>query len=154
MASPSQVAFVRGQGFRDAEESECASKYNALMFQPRLIGILVAAGIVLQRADLFLALSALALWSAAVPPLSPFDGLYNRLVAAPRNLPRLSPARPPRRFAQGMAGTFLLLIGISLLLGWQTAAWVVEAMMAGALVALLFGRFCVGSYIFDLLFSR
>ena len=44
--------------------------YSALMFQPRIIGGLVALGIVLQTPWLFLALSAVLWWSALVPTLN------------------------------------------------------------------------------------
>jgi hypothetical protein len=72
-------------------------------------------------------------------------------VAKPRGLPRLGPAPGPRRFAQAMAGTFMLAIGLSLLYSWRTLAWSIEALLLLALAALVFGRFCLGSYIFLLL---
>jgi hypothetical protein len=50
-----------------------------------------------------------------------------------------------------MAGTFMLAIALSLLCGWQTLAWCIEALLLLALAALIFGRFCLGSYIFLLL---
>jgi hypothetical protein len=74
--------------------------------------------------------------------------LYNFVVARPTNLPPLGPAPSPRRFAQGMAGTFMLAIGFALLLGSRGAAWSLEALLLAALGALIFGRFCLGSYIF------
>jgi Domain of unknown function (DUF4395) len=121
------------------------------MWQPRVIGILVLIGLVLQPAFYFLALSALLWWNALLPRLNPFDALYNRLVARPKGLMQLSPAPGPRRFSQGMAGTFMLAIGLSLLFRQNTLAWVFEALLAAALVVLIFGRFCVGAYVFRLL---
>jgi hypothetical protein len=50
-----------------------------------------------------------------MPGLNPFDRLYNACVAAPRGLPPLTAVSAPRRFAQGMAATFMLAIGLSLL---------------------------------------
>jgi hypothetical protein len=50
-----------------------------------------------------------------------------------------------------MAGTFMLAIGLSLLYGWRTLAWSLEGLLLLALAALIFGRFCVGSYLFHLL---
>jgi hypothetical protein len=154
MAGLSQVSFVRGQGFPDAKPSGCALRYGALMFQPKMIGILVAAGIVLQRAEWFLLLAAILWWNVLVPARNPFDALYNPLIAARRRLPCLGPAPAPRLFSQGMAGTFMLLIGVSLLLGWSTIAWVAEALLVAAMLALLVGRFCLGSSIFNLLRGR
>ena len=75
-----QINFVRQQGFRDAGSDACAYQYPALMWQPRLIGIFVLIGLVIQSWPYFLALSALLWWNVALPQLNPFDALYNRLV--------------------------------------------------------------------------
>jgi hypothetical protein len=143
-----EVNFVRQQGFRDASAEACVYQYPALMWQPRGFGILVLAGLVLQAWPYFIALAALLWWNVALPHLNPFDALYNYLVAKPKGLPRLGPAPGPRRFAQAMAATFMLAIGLSLLSGWRTLAWALEALLLAALGALIFGRFCLGSYLF------
>src|SRR5262249_18465725 len=90
-------------------------------------------------------------WNVLVPALNPFDRLYGALIGARRGLPPLTPAPAPRRFAQGMAATFTLVIGTSLLAGWSMLAWVLEALLVVALGALIFGKFCLGSYVFHLL---
>ncbi|MCA1563865.1 MAG: hypothetical protein LC804_27675 [Acidobacteria bacterium] len=54
------------------------------MFQPRVTGVVVLAGILLQNPVVFLVLSV-ALWWSAVPTHNPFDALYNHLVAHPRH---------------------------------------------------------------------
>jgi hypothetical protein len=74
----------------------------------------------------------------------------NRTVGARPWALRLSAAAPPRRFAQGMAGSFALAIGGSLLSGSNLAAYILEALMLAAVAALVFGRFCLGSFIFHL----
>ena len=38
-----------------------------------------------------------------------------------------------------------------LLLGWQVVAWTLEGLLVAALAALIFGKFCLGSYVFHLL---
>ncbi len=151
MARSTEVNFVRQQGFRDADASGCEFQYPALMFQPRLLGILVLIGLISQAWPLFLILSAVLWWNVAVPAWNPFDALYNHLIAAPAGRPRLTPAPGPRRFAQGMAGTFMLAVSIFLLLGWQIAAFVAEVLLVIAIGALVFGKFCLGSYIFHVL---
>jgi hypothetical protein len=50
-----------------------------------------------------------------------------------------------------MAATFMLLIGVSLLVGWDTLAWVLEALLLVAIGALILGAFCLGSYVFHVL---
>lgn len=144
----SELNFVRQQGFRDATPAACTLQYPALMWQPRAVGVLVVLGLVLQAWPYFLALGALSWWNALQPRLNPFDALYNRLVARPADLPRLEPAPAPRRFAQAMAGTFMLAIALAVHAGWRVTAATLEILLAVALAALIFGGFCLGSYLF------
>jgi hypothetical protein len=44
-----------------------------------------------------------------------------------------------------------LLIGVSLLAGWKTLAWMLEAILLVALGALIFSSFCLGSFLYHLL---
>ncbi len=150
MAETAKRNFVRQQGIRDADAATCSRQYPALMLQPRLVGILVVLALIFQNGPFFLALSAILWWNVAVPARNPFDALYNRLVALPKDLPPMAPAPAPRRFAQGMAATFMLAVGVCLLLGWHLAAWILEGLLAAALAALIFGKFCLGSYLFHL----
>lgn len=151
MGHASERNFVLQQGFRETEPEACDCLFPALMFQPRLVGVVLALALLAQSGPLFLALAALLWWNALLPAYNPFDALYNRLVAGPRRLPRLAPAPAPRRFAQGMAATFMLVIGGALLAGWSAVAWVVEGLLVAAFAALLFGKFCLGSYLYHLL---
>ncbi|HWP86161.1 MAG TPA: DUF4395 family protein, partial [Terriglobia bacterium] len=115
MERNAELNFVMQQGFRDVAPSGCGLQFSALMWQPRLTAVLVAIGLLWQLAPLFLALSAINWWNALVPKRNVFDFLYNTLVASPPTRPRLGPAPPPRRFSQGMAASFMLGIGVSLL---------------------------------------
>jgi len=149
--SDAQINFIKQQGFEGASALTCDFQYPALMFQPRVVGVLVLAGVLLQSWPLFFTLSGVLWWSALVPKLNPFDRLYNNLIAARKGLPALTAAPGPRRFAQAMAATLTLLIGVSLLAGWQTLAFLLEALLLVALGALIFGAFCSGSFLFHLL---
>jgi hypothetical protein len=53
-----------------------------------------------------------------------------------------------------MAATFLLVAAVSLVQGWTVAAWTLEALLVVAFSVLLFGRFCLGAYIFHVLAGR
>ncbi len=145
----SRIQFIRLQGF--ATETANEDLYWALMLQPRLIGAIVAFGIVVQSPWLFLALSAVLLWSALVPARNPFDAIYNRAVAGRRTLPPLGEAPAPRRFAMGMAGTVALTIGVALLAGAVITAWVFEGLFAVALVQVIFGDVCGAANLYHLL---
>jgi hypothetical protein len=150
MISQDTANFLKQQGFTE-EESFSRTHFIALNFQPRIIGALVVLGIILQSPVVFLAISAMLWWSAVVPSLNPFELLYNRAIAIPNGRPLLIPAPAPRRFAQGLAGTFSLVIGVSLLLCWTVCAVVFEGVMMLAVSVLLFAKFCLGSYIYYVL---
>jgi hypothetical protein len=150
MSSVAKIHFVEQQGFGRMEDAACERQFSALMFQPRAIGVLVLAGLITQSAGLFLALAAVLLWNVVAPKWNLFDALYNVLIARPRGLPRLGPAPAPRRFAQGMSAAFMLGIGVSLLGGRVALAWIFEGFLVVALLSLLVGRFCLGSYIYHL----
>jgi hypothetical protein len=143
--------FILQQGLDDPAPQDTHPRFEALLFQPRLIGLAVLVGIVLQSPAVFLGLWAILWWSALLPLLNPFDALYNLTLGARPGAIRLGPAPAPRRFAQGMAGAFALAIGAMLQLKWFITAYVLEGFLFAAIVALIFGRFCLGSYIYHLL---
>ena len=146
--------FILQQGLSEASTASCPAQYSALLFQPRLVGLVVLLAVILQEPRVFLALSGVLWWSALVPRLNPFDALYNRTLALRPGGFALPLAPGPRRFAQGMAGTFALAIGISLVLGWNVTALILEGLLIVALGALVLGGFCLGSFIFHLLRGR
>ena len=57
----------------------------------------------------------------------------------------LGVAPAPRRFAQGMAGSVALAIGGVLLLGTTITAWLLEGMLAFAVMKAVFGNSCFGA---------
>lgn len=148
MEHNAQLNFVMQQGFREASPSGCGYQYSSLMWQPRVTAIIVAVGLIWQVAPLFLIMSTILWWNVAFPRLNLFDALYNALIASPPTRPRLGPALAPRRFSQGMAASFMLGIGVSILTGSAVAAYIFEGFLVIALSALILGKFCLGSYIF------
>lgn len=154
MSNVVKMHFVEQQGCGRMEGAACERHFSALMFQPRVIGVLVLVGLFTQSPSYFLALSGVLWWNALVPALNPFDAAYNVVIARPRRFPPLGPAPAPRRFAQGMAATFLSGIGLSLLAGATLLAWILEGFLAAALLTLLAGRLCIGSYIYHLVVGR
>ena len=143
--------FMKQQGFSEEPDSICDMHFSGLYFQPRIVWSLLVIAIVLQSPIFFLVLSAVLWWNVAFPKWNPFELFYNRVLALPRGKPMLSPAPPPRAFAQGMAAAFMLLAGLALISGWIIAAWILEAFLVIAFAALLFGKFCLGAYVYHLL---
>jgi hypothetical protein len=143
-----ELKFVRQQGFVEATDDSCAYQYPALMWQPRVMGALVLVGLALQAAWYFIVMSMVLWWNAALPELNVFDLLYNRLIARSNGPMRLGPAPAPRRFAQAVAGSLLLAIGISLHLGFAFPAAMLQIVFVTALLGVIFGRFCAGAYVF------
>jgi Domain of unknown function (DUF4395) len=143
--------FILQQGFPEPTAITCPRQYSALLFQPRVIGLSVVAGSILQAPLVFFAVMAVLWWSALLPRLNPFDALYNRIHSGTNTL---RPAPAPRRFAQFMAGSFALAIGLALMLAWHMMALVLEGFFIVAVGALVFGGFCLGSLMFHVLCGR
>jgi len=146
--------FILQQGLEEPPAASCSAQYSSLLFQPRVVGLVVLVAVILKSPLIFLILAGVLWFNALFPRLNPFDALYNRTGAARPGRMALSPAPGPRRFAQGMAGTFALAIGVSLLVGWHLTAIVLEALLILAVGALVFGSFCLGSFLFHLLRGR
>jgi hypothetical protein len=151
MASHAIRNFMKQQGFPEEANSSCDMHFAGLNFQPRTIAALVVLGTVFRWPLVFLLLSAALWWSAFAPTLNPFELFYNRVLASRRGVPSLRTAPAPRRFAQGMAATMALVIAVALLLGWTITAAIFEGLFIAAIAALLFGRLCVGAYVYHLL---
>jgi len=150
--------FMKQQGFAEESPDACNMHFAGLYFQPRIVGSLLVIGIILHAAGfmvpaaaLFFALSAVLWWNVTLPSLNPFEQFYNRALALPRGRAALEPAPGPRRFAQAMAAAFMLIAGISVLQGWTLTARIFEAFLVAAFSMLLFGKFCLGAYIYHLL---
>ena len=143
----SEIQFIRQMGFTNVHPDH--RLYEALMFQPRTIAAVVALGIVLQSAWLFVALSGIVWWSTIVPRRNLFDVAYNHLVARLRGVPRIPVAPAPRRFAQAMAATASLTIGVALLSGATMTAWVFEGLFAAGSMAVVVGRVCTPAILYN-----
>jgi hypothetical protein len=151
VSSPIIDNFMRQQGFPAEPADACDMRFAGLYFQPRIVFPLVLAAVALQSAILFLLISAVLWWNVLFPARNPFEQAYNRWIAAPRGRLSLGSAPAPRRFAQGMAAAFNLASGLTLLAGWSVASWVFQAMLVAAFSLLLFGKFCLGAYVFHVL---
>ena len=142
--------FILQQGLREPPAGTCSTQYSALLFQPRLVGCWVVVATVLRSPALFLALAAVLWWSAWIPRRNPFDALYNRTFGRTSGTTlRVAPA--PRLFAQDLAASFALVIGVSFALGWSDVGFVLAGVFIVAIGAVVFGGFCFGAWLFHVL---
>lgn len=146
--------FILQQGLEAPEPASCTRLSSALLFQPRVIGVILLAGTISQSRAVFAGLAALLWWCALVPRLNPFDAVYNGTLGSRPNAPKLGPAPSPRRFAQGMAATFATAIAATIATKFRIAAWVLQALFLAAVAALALGRFCLGSFVYHLVRGR
>ena len=146
--------FILQQGLEAPPVASCAATSSALRFQPRLIGLIAVLGTLSQSPVVFGALAALLWVSALLPRLNPFELVYRQTLGRRSGSVALGPAPTPRRFAQGMAAAMATAIAAALAAELRTTAWVIEALLLLALVALIFGRFCLGSFIYYLVRGR
>lgn len=145
----SQIRFIRSLGVEGTQLPD--SLYSALMLQPRIVGVVVALGVLLQSSWVFLALSA-ALWCGTVfPSLNLFDAIYHHIVARRRGLPPLDFAMAPRRFAQGMAGSVAMVIAVALFTQTTIVAWTFEGLFVVASMAVVFRDSCAGADLYHAL---
>jgi uncharacterized protein DUF4395 len=151
MSSPAISNFMRQQGFPEEPADACNMHFAGLYFQPRIMFVLVLIATLLQSGPMFLVLSAILWWNVLLPRLNPFELFYNRFVAARRGSAPLLAAPGPRRFAQAVAAAFQTGAGLALLFEQRPLAYVFEAGLIGAFSMLLFGKFCLGAYVFHLL---
>ena len=160
MPSRAVTNFMKQQGFAEEPADACDAHFEGLNFQPRMVFPTVIVAILLQlvsiplSAALHLAISAVLWWNTLVPAANPFELAYNRWVARPKGRLELVPAPGPRRMAQGMAAAFTLGAGLALAYGMMPLAWVLQAMLVAAFSVLLFGKFCLGAYVYHLLKGR
>jgi len=146
--------FIVQQGLAAPEAAGCAPVTSALLFQPRVVGLILIAGTISQSPIVFAALAALLWWNALLPRLNPFDFAYNQTLGRRAGAPRLGPAPVPRRFAQGMAASFATATAAIMVAGFGALAWVIQALFLLAVAALAFGRFCLGSFVYHLVRGR
>lgn len=146
--------FILQQGFEDPAPAVCPLHYSALLFQPKIVIIVVVAGILLQSQVVFAILGALLWWSALFPKLNPFRALYNRTLGSQPGAIRLDPSPAPRRAAETEAGTVSLACALLIHAGISLVAYVVESILLAAGVGVILGSFCLGSFVYHLLRGR
>ena len=140
--------FIVQQGLNaPTNPDSTAILYEALQFQPRLIGALILIGVGFQSPGIFVALGAVLLCSAILPRRNPFNALYNHAFGARRGSFLLRSA-PSRRFSEAIAGSLALGIGLLLAFGHRWSALALESVFVLANAAVVFSGFCLGAFLF------
>lgn len=145
------LRFVVLQGLPEPAPHACALHYDALILQPRLVAVLVAAAAVAREPVAWAGIAGLLLLGAAAPRLNPFDALYAALSRRRSRRVFLPAARAPRRFAQAVAALLCLTAAAGLLRGHEAVAWGVVAALGAAFAGIFGFGFCFGSWLFRLL---
>lgn len=146
--------FILQQGFGEPAPAVRPRQYSALVFQPKVVFVTTAAGILIQSAGIFAALGAVLCMSALFPQLNPITAVYNLTIGRRTGAFRLGPAPAPRRAAETEAGTFALIIALLIHAGFGIAAFVFEAIFVAASLAVLIVSFCTGTFVYHLVRGR
>lgn len=146
--------FILQLGFEDPAPAVRPLQYTALVFQPKVVLIAVVAGTLFQSQGVFLALCTVLWWSALLPKLNPISALYNRTIGRRLGAFRLVPAPAPRRAAETEAGTIALAIALLIHFGFNNAAYVLEAILLAAVLAVLIASFCTGTFMYHMVRGR
>ena len=149
-----QRNFILQQGFEEPAPAIRLRQYSALVFQPKVVLVTIIAGILFQSPVVFLALGAVLWWNALFPKLNPISMLYNRTIGRRPGAFHLGPAPAPRRAAETEAGTIALAIALLLYGGFSPGAYVFEAVLLTAVLAVIFGSFCTGTFMYHLARGR
>lgn len=151
MQHKAKYKFMQQQGFPQETAEATNSHFNALLFQPIIVGTSMLIGIITQSATIFFFFSGLLWINTIFPKANSFERLYDISIGKIRGQRKLDPAPPPRRFMQGMAASLMLLSGLTIITGLAVISYITQAFIAIAFSLLLFGKFCVGAYIFHIL---
>ena len=151
MGATAEYKFLQQQGFGTETEETSKSHFNALLFQPIIVGSVMLLAIVTQSANLFLIFSGILWTNTIFPKANPFERLYDKTIGKSHGHGPLQPAPAPHRFMQGMAATLMLVSAITILNGHLLISYITQAFIAVAFSLLLFGKFCIGAYLYHLL---
>ena len=145
--------FIVQQGFSPSSATMRDLQYSALLFMPRLLGLAFLSAAILRLPTVFFALGVLLWWCVVAPRFNPLNALYN-WVMAPVSGVTLTPAPAPRRFSQFLGGSFALAIAATQATGARTTALVLQGILLAAVSAVVFGGFCLGSFLFHVIRGR
>lgn len=147
---------VRGrlnlQGFACESDPRVAASARWLRFTPALSTLCIIAGTALR--------SPAVLWSFAIISACgaagwhAFDALFNTLVRRRVRAERLPPNPAPRRFAMAVAAAWSAGAGWLMSVGFVSAGVTAGGLLAVAAVTVATTHFCLGSWVYHLVWRR
>jgi Domain of unknown function (DUF4395) len=156
MAPTAQSDVMRSrlmlQGFACDTDPRVAASAQWLRFTPVLSTLCIIAGTALE--------SPTVLWSFAIISATGaagwnvFDALFNTLVRRWVHAPRLPPNPAPRRFAMAVAAVWSAGAGWLMTIGWGRAGVAAGGALAVAGATVATTHFCLGSWLYRLLWRR
>jgi hypothetical protein len=141
--------LVALQGFTDVADRDLKAVDLGLRVGPVFCMLLAGIGTALASPTMLLVLVPLALLGAVLSG-SPFDVFYNHGLRYLLKGPRLPVYAVPRRFACGLAATWLLVTSGLMLAGAHTAGQVMGWLLVITAAVPVTTGFCVPSFIFRL----
>jgi hypothetical protein len=149
MTAPTKYqAFCVDHWGYEVTTAEKRSLVLPLRFKPLATLVLVTLGAALSWPWLLIAVGALGLVGTAWPSLSWLDQLWNRAVRHGFRAPALAADPDPRRFACGMADTFVLASGIAFAAGAPTLGWILAAAVVLIAGIVVLTGFCVAAWLY------
>ena len=143
--------FMKQQGFNTDHNNSAERHFDLLLFQPLNVGAMIMLAIALQSFVMFLIVGSILWFNTVLPGFNPFERLLDRVTKGSAKHFPLPPAPAPRRFMQGMAGSLMFMAAISMTYDFTNLSYVFQGFIALAFAMLIFGKFCVGAYIYHVL---
>ena len=140
------------QGFACDTDPNVASAASWLRFTPALSTLCILTGTGLRSPVILWTFALVAAVGAA--GWHAFDQIFNTVVRRWVQAPALPPNPPPRRFAMAVAAVWSGAAGLLIALGLGWAGVAAGALLAGAGIAVATTHFCLGSWLYRLLWNR
>jgi len=143
-----KINFVQQQGYTSLTPPQCAVRYPALIFQPRVLFVVFSISVIFSLHRAFFLVSLLLFFSALLPSLNPFDALYRFLF--PRHSKFNARALAPRRFSQLLGGAFCLVIFFAAQFGMPVLYWSMASSLLFFNALPAFTNFCMPALLYHI----
>ena len=151
IVSPTTRKRLETQGYIGFTDAELNDFKFGIRFAYYLCGLLVVLGLALTRVEI-LAVSMLIAFLGTLPPVHPFDYLYNYAIRYFFKKPKLPPRTNQGRFACGLATVWLGGVIYLFYAGLHVLGYIAGGMLVSIAVLVSTMDICVPSMIYNFLF--